>query len=207
VTRNRQQLSEKLAADCLDVSNRCLRNWPIGKSAIIVEQINRDPTPLKMPTLQNPRQERFVQELAAGHSAAEAYERAGYKPNYGNCIRLKGNERVAARLDEILQESTKKIVQHVEYTRDALLSDLEEARQLALKRGQASAAVQCTMGMAKILGLIIDRRENGDVGAFDKMTDEELLEAVRKSAEELGLDTPDNLLQFRKPADKMGYPP
>jgi hypothetical protein len=33
------------------------------------------------------------------------------------------------------------------------------------KRGHASAAVQRTMGKAKILGLIIDRRETGDVGA------------------------------------------
>ena len=37
---------EKLAADCLDVRSRCLRNWPIGtgkkKSAIIIAQINRD---------------------------------------------------------------------------------------------------------------------------------------------------------------------
>jgi hypothetical protein len=55
------------------------------------------------------------------------------------------------------------------------------------------------MGMAKILGLIIDRRETGDVGAFDKMTDEELVEAVRKSANDLGLEDPGNLLQFRKP--------
>ena len=37
---------EKLAADCLDVRSRCLRNWPIGtgkkKSAITVAQINRE---------------------------------------------------------------------------------------------------------------------------------------------------------------------
>ena len=45
---------------------------------------------LKMPTLQNPRHEKFAQELAAGKSAAEAYAHCGYKPNYGNCIRLKG---------------------------------------------------------------------------------------------------------------------
>jgi len=31
------------------------------------------------------------------------------------------------------------------------------------------------MGKAKILGLIIDRREVGDVGAFDNMTDEQLV--------------------------------
>jgi phage terminase small subunit len=48
--------------------------------------------------------------------------------------------------------------------RDTLLSELEEERQLALKRGQISAAVAATMGKAKLLGLIIDRREVGEVG-------------------------------------------
>jgi hypothetical protein len=143
-----------------------------------------------MPTLQNPRHEKFAAELAAGKCAAEAYERAGYVKNFGNCIRLKGNERVSARVDEILQEATKKIVQDIEYTRDTLLFEMEKARQLALKRGQASAAVQCTMGKAKILGLIIDRREVGEVGAFDHMTDEELIEHAKKQAKALGLLDP-----------------
>ncbi|MGA8954468.1 MAG: hypothetical protein WB503_03635 [Pseudolabrys sp.] len=54
----------------------------------------------------------------------------------------------------------------------SLLGELEEARQLALKLGQASAAVAATMGKAKIRGLIIDRREVGEAGAFDALTDE-----------------------------------
>jgi hypothetical protein len=59
--------------------------------------------------------------------------------------------------------------------RDALLAELDEERQLALKRAQASAAVQASMGKAKILGLIIDRREVGDVGRFDSFTNEQLV--------------------------------
>jgi hypothetical protein len=43
------------------------------------------------------------------------------------------------------------------------------------------------MGKAKILGLILDRREVGEVGAFDHMTDEQLLEHAKKQAEALGL--------------------
>jgi hypothetical protein len=78
----------------------------------------------------------------------------------------------------------------IEYTRDTLLFELEKARQLALKRGQASAAVQASMGKAKILGLIIDRREVGEVGAFDQMTDEQLIEEAKKRAELLGLPPP-----------------
>ena len=61
---------------------------------------------------------------------------------------------------------------------------------LALKLGQASAAVQCPMGKAKILGLIIDRREVGDAGAFDDMTDEELISAAVRKARELGIAGP-----------------
>ncbi|MFZ0262207.1 MAG: hypothetical protein WAL36_19845 [Pseudolabrys sp.] len=41
--------------------------------------------------------------------------------------------------------------------------------------------------MARVLGLIIDRREVGDAGAFDDMTDEELMQEAEKRARELGI--------------------
>ena len=50
--------------------------------------------------------------------------------------------------------------------------------------------MQCTMGKAKILGLIIDRREVGEVGAFDHVTDDELVEEAKKRAAALGLPPP-----------------
>ena len=139
-----------------------------------------------MPVLRNQRREKFAQELAAGKSAAEAYERAGYVKNFGNCIRLKGNERVAARVAELQHCGAAR----AEVSVASLLDELEEARKLALKRGQASAAVAATMGKAKILGLIIDRREVGDVGAFDGLTDEQLVEEAAKRARELGIAGP-----------------
>jgi hypothetical protein len=46
------------------------------------------------------------------------------------------------------------------------------------------------MGKAKILGLIIDRREVGDAGAFDSLTDEELVARAVKKARELGIAGP-----------------
>jgi hypothetical protein len=64
---------------------------------------------------------------------------------------------------------------------------LEEARKLALKRGQASAAAQCVMGKARLLGLIIDRREVGDAGAFDHLSDEELVALAAQKARALGI--------------------
>jgi hypothetical protein len=46
------------------------------------------------------------------------------------------------------------------------------------------------MGKAKILGLIIDRREVGDVGAFDSWTDEQLVEEAARLARSLGIAGP-----------------
>ena len=143
-----------------------------------------------MPVLSNPKHELFCQYLALGKTATEAYELAGYKPSRSNASVLRAKQNISDRLAEILQESEKTVLDQIEYTRDALLSELEEARKLALKRGQPSAAVQASMGKAKLLGLIIDRREVGDVGAFDSWTDEELVKEATRLARSLGIAGP-----------------
>jgi phage terminase small subunit len=53
-------------------------------------------------TLANLRHERFAQALARGKTATEAYGLAGYKANDGNASRMKGNERISARVQEIV---------------------------------------------------------------------------------------------------------
>jgi phage terminase small subunit len=150
-------------------------------------QINRQRSHREfgMPTLSNPRHEKFAQELVAGKSAAEAYELAGYTPNYGNCIRLKGNERVVARVVELQCRGA----EQAEVTVSSLLAELEEARQLAFERGQPSAAVAASMGKAKLTGQIVERAEVGQPGQFDHMTDEQLVEETTKLARRLGIPT------------------
>jgi hypothetical protein len=76
----------------------------------------------------------------------------------------------------------------VEYTREKLLGELEHARAVAEEAHNGSAMAMATMGKAKLLGLIIDRREVGDVGSFDNLTDEELVEEAKKRAKALGFD-------------------
>ena len=46
------------------------------------------------------------------------------------------------------------------------------------------------MGKAKIRGLIINRREVGEAGAFDALTDEELVEKAARLARSLGIAGP-----------------
>src|SRR5260221_12142143 len=53
-------------------------------------------------TLANLRHERFAQALAGGKPASQAYVLAGYKDNDGNASRMKGNERISARVQEVV---------------------------------------------------------------------------------------------------------
>ena len=54
-----------------------------------------------VPALSNPRHELFAQVLAAGCSATEAYVKAGYRLNKGNAGRLKTNEHIRKRVEEL----------------------------------------------------------------------------------------------------------
>ncbi len=117
-----------------------------------------------MAPLRNPRHERFAQALFEGEPASRAYETAGYVPNDGNAIRLKGNEKVKARLPE-LQEAVAK--EH-EVTVSSLLAELEAAREKASNLDQLSAAVRAIEAKAKVSGLLVNRTEIGAPGDFDK---------------------------------------
>ena len=120
-----------------------------------------------------------------GQDDDAAMAAAGYS-DPRNSTRLMKNDEIHRRIDELKERGAAR----AEVSVASLLDELEEARQLALKFGQASAAAQCSMGKAKITGHIIDRREVGDVGAFDHMTDEELVSAAARKARELGIAGP-----------------
>lgn len=58
-----------------------------------------------MPPLQNAKHEAFAQAIARGQAADAAYIAAGYAPNRGNAGRLKANEVIRRRVDELLDRS------------------------------------------------------------------------------------------------------
>jgi hypothetical protein len=131
-----------------------------------------------MPPLDNPRWERFAQELAKGQSQTGAYLAAGYRGDKSPATaasRLSTNVKVAARLRELQERTAAK----AEVTRDSILAELEEARVMAKKNGQPAAAVSASMGKAKLVGLVVDRKEVGAPGEFadiENMTADELRE-------------------------------
>jgi hypothetical protein len=136
-----------------------------------------------MPPLDNPRWEHFAQELAKGHRAQDAYVAAGYKANPGNATRLKLNEKIFARVKELLDRSAAR----AEVTVASLLNELEEARKLAAEINQPSAAVAATLGKAKVAGLIVDRKEVGKPGDFEGMNVDELREHIARGIAKLGI--------------------
>ena len=114
-----------------------------------------------MPVLKNARHERFAQAVAKGMSAAAAFAAAGFCPNPQNAGRLTKNETVRNRITELQTKASERTVVTVE----SLTKEFEEARALAIQKGQISAAVQATTGKAKLAGLMIDtRRHTGPNG-------------------------------------------
>ena len=133
------------------------------------------------------KQELFVQELLRGTPQAQAYEKAGYKPNPGNASELASSEKISKRLGWLQQrQAARKAI-----TVDSLCEELDEARAAALADKQYATAVSASMGKAKLMGLLVERKESGKPGEFANMSTEQLrkqldedlaaLEAFRKA--------------------------
>ena len=78
-----------------------------------------------------------------------------------------------------MRELQERTAAKAEVTRDSILAELEEARVMAKKNGQPAAAVSASMGKAKLVGLVVDRKEVGAPGEFadlEDMTTDELRE-------------------------------
>jgi len=97
-----------------------------------------------------PKQAAFVSEYMVDHNGTQAAIRAGYSKR---TARQQAVELLAA--DDIrhaIQAAELSAQQRNAITVDDLLSELEDARQLAKMEGQASAMVSATMAKAKMLG-------------------------------------------------------
>lgn len=119
--------------------------------------------------LRNPRRERLAQALATGATATDALAEAGYS-DPRNSTRLTKNDEIRRRVAELQERAAAKAVMTI----DDLVADLEEARAMAHEKGQASAAVQATMGKAKILGFLVDHVVADVKHSFTDLSDEEL---------------------------------
>ena len=79
--------------------------------------------------LPNQRHEKFVLGLLEGKTDGQAYEDAGYKPNDGNTVRMKGNERIQARLAFLQAEVAKEAVIDAAWVTKRLVENVERSMQ------------------------------------------------------------------------------
>ncbi len=144
-----------------------------------------------MARLRNVRHERFAHEyILTGNNATEAYRRtwAAFPnakpithPRSFNVIGCQTKKRpgVMRRVEELRDKMAKK----ADITMDKVLTDLQEALNMARLHAKPSDMISASMSQAKIVGLLRDRIETGDVGSFDGMEDiSEILEKVGQDA-------------------------
>lgn len=112
----------------------------------------------------NPKMRKMVHHYIENGNKRAAYIYAYGEGNYSyECLTQR--VRTSFRLPQVVEEIERIQNLHAErhkMTVDDLLSELEEARQLAKNVEQPSSMVSATMGKAKILGLDSPKGSNSD---------------------------------------------
>lgn len=103
-----------------------------------------------------PKQEAFARAFFETSNAAEAYRQAydvaeNARDNwiYVEACQLLDHPKIAQRLHELREQADR----HSIYTRQKAMDELEEARALAMREGQSSAAVSAVSAKVKLLGI------------------------------------------------------
>ncbi len=141
-----------------------------------------------MPVLDNLQHETFCQEIAKGAGVGEAYAVAGYDcANKGaaaaSASRLLKTAKIQARVSEILNQAATRAVVSVQ----KVLEKLDRAYDLAERLEQPAAMVTASMGLAKVAGLIVDKKEVGKPGEFTEVDDQSLDQFILTEAKALGI--------------------
>lgn len=137
-----------------------------------------------MAVLNNPKRERFAQELAKGERAVNAYVVAGYTRDRGHATRLAANGSIQARVSELLSKAAETTLITIErLTREYKLT-LADARAA----GQHGVAVRALDSIAKLHGLMAERNVSLNVYAnlSDGQLEAELRRLERRAAELIG---------------------
>jgi len=123
-----------------------------------------------MGVLKNPKHEAFCQARALGRTLEEAYADAGYKPSRQHAQRLATKGYIKDRLKELQNH----VVEKFEITVELITKMLKEDRAFARKCKVPSAAVQATMGLAKVAGLLVEHATLQVSHSYSSMTLDEI---------------------------------
>jgi terminase small subunit-like protein len=139
-----------------------------------------------MPVLKNLRHEQFAREYVATGIGAEAYRRAYPKAHpvttaRVNASRLLTIANIANRTAELRQV----LARRADITEEKVLTDYQEALDLAKQQQRPREIVSAATAQAKLVGLLVDRKEVEQAVDFDRIANiNGILEAVRRDAGE-----------------------
>jgi phage terminase small subunit len=145
-----------------------------------------------MPILFNSRHEAFAHNLAMGQTIDAAYSGAGYSANSGNASRLNGNERVIARVDELMalvQKMRSRSLHAVVLDRQWVVQQLIEVvfTAKAQEKPDLAGANKALHLLGLELGMFVERKETGKPGEFDGLTIADKRARILSIASQLGL--------------------
>lgn len=168
-----------------------------------------------MPTLKNPRHERFAQELAAGKTQGDAYQVAGFKPHRGNAHALVQQQHISDRVAELLSarqaaeaKATEIAIERAAVSKEWIIEKLRENVERSMQAiavfdrdGEPTGEYRYDGGVAnralellgKEHGMFIDRKiVDANLNVKDDRANEvggilgELFEAPTQSADDTG---------------------
>ena len=162
-----------------------------------------------MPVLPNAKWELFAQELAKGKTLEEAHGLAGYKANRSTAATLRQNPNISARVAELLAEreqmhsqSTAKAIERAALTKEWIIARLVENAERAMQaepvkddngnvvgdyQYQGNVANRALELLGKEIGMFVERKEVGQPGDFDNLSDAEVVDKMKERAAELGI--------------------
>ncbi len=143
-----------------------------------------------MARLKNIRHETFARNYVVTGNLGQAYRETRIAlcdpplthPDSARIIghKISRKPKVARRIEELRTAMAKKS----DITMDKVLTDLQEAINMARFQAKPNDLVNASMAQAKLVGLLRDRVETGSVGDFDGM--ESVAEILQKVADEAG---------------------
>jgi hypothetical protein len=141
-----------------------------------------------MPILRNPKHERFAQLVASGMTAQAAFTEADY-PSPQNAPRLRNNELVAKRIEE-LQARNERKAEMAALSRDELIGILTEivhATRARLSEARPGDGLKAAEMLTKMCGWNEPERVN--VQSVEVKVDAALIEQLRAGYAQLGSRT------------------
>jgi hypothetical protein len=127
----------------------------------------------------------FAPELASGKRPYEAAMAAGY-PNGSSAKSNAGKRAQRADVKRMVAELKAPIAEKLEITLSLLIERADQIFKQAMAAGQFNAACSALKELGVLSGKRVERSERGEPGEFERMSDEELREAVDESARALG---------------------